>query len=65
MPVLHYGIEAQIIHSGRRYVLADWLYRLPLECGWASPPGMSRLELRYAMQTHPPPPGLRGTINDA
>jgi hypothetical protein len=26
---------------------------------------MSRLELRYAMQTHPPPPSLRGTINDA
>jgi hypothetical protein len=28
-------------------------------------PGMSRLELRYAMQTRPLPPGLRDTMNDA
>jgi hypothetical protein len=28
-------------------------------------PGMSKLELRYAMQTQPPAPGLRGTMNDA
>jgi hypothetical protein len=28
-------------------------------------PGMSRLELRYDMQTQPRPPGLRGTMNDA
>ena len=28
-------------------------------------PGMSRLELRYTMQTHPRPPGVRGTMKDA
>jgi len=27
-------------------------------------PGMSRLELRYAMQTHALAPGRRGTMND-
>ena len=28
-------------------------------------PGFARLELRYGMRTHPLPPALRGTINDA
>jgi len=32
---------------------------------YAIRPGMSRLELRYTMQMHPRPPGLRGTMNDA
>lgn len=28
-------------------------------------PGVSRLEIRYTMQTHPLPSGLHGTMNDA
>jgi hypothetical protein len=31
----------------------------------ATRPAISRLELRYTIQTHPLPPGLRGTMNDA